>query len=90
MATSSVGMAGASPQAWCVIAGAWTTVTMVVTRLPGHPLTAEVGDRCVLGPVEQLGGKPGLTPLPGAGYQWGGQRQGLGRREGEAQQWGSH
>lgn len=50
---------------------------MVVTRLPGHPLTAEVGDRCVLGPVEQLGGKPGLTPPLGQGISGEARGRGL-------------
>ena len=36
------GTAGASPRAWCAIAGPWPTVVTVVTRPPGHRPTAEV------------------------------------------------
>lgn len=57
--TSAVGMAGASPGAWCVIAGAWTTVATAVIRLLGPQPTAEVSDRRGLGPAEQLIGRLG-------------------------------
>ena len=58
MPTSRVGMAGASPRAWCAIAGPWTTVVMAVTRPPGHQPTAEVSRGWGLGPAEQLGWEP--------------------------------
>lgn len=82
MPTSRVGMAGASPRAWCVIAGAWTTVVTAVTRLPGHQLTAQVSDGCGLGPAEQLEWRLVLTPLP-----WG--RASEGRLEAGVQQEGA-
>lgn len=64
--TSAVGMAGASPRAWCAISGAWTTVATAVTRISGHQPTAQVNDEYSLGPAEKLGRKVGPScPSPG-------------------------
>lgn len=42
--TSAARMAGASPRAWCVTTGDWTTVETAATRGPGHQPAVEVSD----------------------------------------------